>query len=175
MPRPVERSRATRCFAVATKDPRAFGIDGINAWTRVKVDGQRIAHGCIVKMREAGELATEDSGRPKKARAERGLILRDLIGSRATERASAWRKQAALFDVDLDDAEENKGRRRSRRCPAGSGSRAIDDSRCAHHLVPYRTRAAALLRRDCFAGTAKTTMTGFASADALPSRLPTAV
>jgi hypothetical protein len=53
-----------------------------------------------------GELATEDSGRPKKASTERTLILGELIGSRARQRASDWRKQAALFDVDLDDAED---------------------------------------------------------------------
>jgi hypothetical protein len=48
-------------------------------------------------MRAAGELA-EHGGDRKSSREGRGLILKDLIGNRAQERASAWDRLSILSE-----------------------------------------------------------------------------
>src|SRR5437879_2427259 len=59
-------------------------------------------------MRKAGELAAQEQGRSKKASGERRLILADLIGNRAWQRAADL-GEAGGARADRDRAAGNVG------------------------------------------------------------------
>jgi hypothetical protein len=93
----VDAAEAVRTAGRALK----LSVEGINAWTRFKVDAQRKGHARIAELREAGELAA-DGGDRKSVSAPRTLILKDLIGKRARQRASAWARLAILSETEID-------------------------------------------------------------------------
>jgi hypothetical protein len=72
-----------------------LSIYGINAWTRFKIDIRIEGHRRIVEMREAGELAEHGENRKSSSAM---CSLKDLIGSRAQQRAHQWERQAGLID-----------------------------------------------------------------------------
>jgi hypothetical protein len=84
---------------------RACGlsVEGVNDWTRFKIDAQCEGATKIEELRAAGLLATATTGRPQKASPGGRLILADLIGTRAWQRASEWAKQRALSIAEKNE------------------------------------------------------------------------
>jgi hypothetical protein len=78
----------------------------MNSW---RVAAARKASKRIKEMRAAGELADNKGGDRKSRSAPRTVILKDLIGNRATQRASAWDRLAKAPPSRREPARYGRG------------------------------------------------------------------